>query len=137
MPQIVWFIVLPFVGIVLGALFLVCTVMIIYYKQISEGYDDKDRFVIMQKVGMSNKEVKASISSQVRIVFFLPIIVAAIHVAFAFPIITKLLALLNLVNVPLFIGCLIGTLVVFMLIYYSMFKWTSVNYYRIVGNHGR
>lgn len=128
---------LLFLGIFLGVMFLMVTCLIIYFKQISEGYDDKDRFVIMQKVGMSNKEVKASISSQVRIVFFLPIIVAAIHVAFAFPIITKLLALLNLVNVPLFIGCLIGTLVVFMLIYYSMFKWTSVNYYRIVGNHGR
>ena len=117
-------------------MFLMVTALIIYFKQISEGYDDKERFVIMQKVGMSNKEVKASIASQVRTVFLLPIIVAAIHVAFAYPIVIKLLALLNLTNAGLFRVCLIGTIVVFTGLYYFVFKCTSRSYYRIVGNHG-
>ncbi len=124
-----------FLGIFLGTMFLMVTVLIIYFKQISEGYDDKERFVIMQKVGMSNKEVKASIRSQVRTVFLLPIIVATIHVAFAYPIVIKLLALFNLTNEGLFRLCLVGTIVVFTIIYYIVFKCTSGVYYKIVGNH--
>lgn len=124
-----------FLGIFLGVMFLMVTALIIYFKQISEGYDDKERFIIMQKVGMSNKEVKASIASQVRTVFLLPIIVAAIHVAFAYPIVIKLLALLNLTNAGLFRLCLVGTIIVFTVIYYFVFKCTSRTYYKIVGNH--
>ena len=78
------------------------TVLIIYYKQISEGFDDKHRFEIMQKVGLSKTEVKKSIRSQVLMVFFLPLVTAVIHIAFAFAVITKLLALLNLTNETLF-----------------------------------
>uniref|UniRef100_UPI002608525A ABC transporter permease n=1 Tax=Clostridium sp. TaxID=1506 RepID=UPI002608525A len=94
-----------FLGIFLGTLFIMATVLIIYYKQISEGYDDKNRFEIMQKVGMSKAEVKKSIGSQVLMVFFLPLVTAVIHIAFAFKVITKLLALLNLTNITLFAIC--------------------------------
>lgn len=125
---------LLFLGIFLGIMFLMITCLIIYFKQISEGYEDKERFVIMQKVGMSKREVKSSISTQIRLVFFLPIIVAAIHVAAAYPIIVRLLAILNLSNVSLFAACLAGTILVFGVIYFVMFKLTSRSYYRIVGN---
>ena len=123
-----------FLGIFLGSMFLMVTVMIIFYKQISEGYDDRQRYEIMEKVGMSNQEVKVSIQSQVRIVFFLPLVMAAIHVTAAFPMIRRLLVLLNLSNTGLFVKCLVITLLVFMLIYYLVFCLTSRAYYRIVGN---
>lgn len=124
-----------FLGIFLGVMFLMVTGLIIYFKQISEGYDDRERFITMQKVGMSKKEVKASIASQVRLVFLLPILVAAVHMAFAYPIVVKLLALLNLSNETLFAGCLAGTILVFVGIYYFIFKCTSGAYYRIVGKN--
>lgn len=117
-----------------GVIFLMVTVMIIFYKQISEGYEDKQRYEIMEKVGMSNLEVRVSIRSQVRIVFFLPLVTAAIHTIAAFPMMTKLLQILNLTNKPLFAGCLLATFVVFAIIYYIVFKITSRSYYRIVGN---
>jgi putative ABC transport system permease protein len=123
---------LLFIGIYLGLLFLMATVLIIYYKQISEGYDDKERYQIMQKVGMSKKEVKSSIRSQVLTVFFLPLIVAIIHIAVAFKVITKLLAVLNLVNVPLFFACTIATVAVFALFYGIVFSITAREYYKIV-----
>lgn len=121
-----------FLGLFLGIMFLMVTVMIIFYKQISEGYDDRERYVIMEKVGMSNAEVKSSIQSQIRIVFFLPLVMAAVHVAAAFPMIRRLLALLNLTNVPLFVTCLIVTILVFTAIYYLVFRITSRAYYKIV-----
>ena len=123
-----------FLGIFLGAMFLMVTVMIIFYKQTSEGYDDKDRYEIMEKVGMSNAEVKKSIQSQVRMVFFLPIVTAAIHVAAAFPMLRRLLVMFNLTDTQLMIECMIGTLLVFLAIYYLVFKLTSRTYYKIVGN---
>ena len=109
------------------------TVLIIFYKQISEGYDDKERFSIMEKVGMSNDEVKATIRSQVRTVFFLPILMAAIHVGMAFPMIKRLLWLFGLSNTALFAGCMAGTILVFTLIYLLVFLKTSKTYYKIVG----
>ncbi|SHK14704.1 FtsX-like permease family protein [Desulforamulus aeronauticus] len=121
-----------FLGIFLGALFIMATVLIIYYKQVSEGYDDKARFEIMQKVGMSREEVKDSIRSQVLTVFFLPLVTAGIHIAFAFPIITKLLAVLNLTNVGLFAWCTAGTILVFALFYAIVYRLTAKVYYRIV-----
>ena len=125
---------LLFLGSFLGALFLMATVLIIYYKQISEGYEDKARFAIMEKVGMSNDEVKKSITSQVRMVFFLPIILAACHLAAAFPLLRRLLVMFNLTDVKLIVVCMVATLLVFMVIYYIVFKITSRAYYRIVGN---
>lgn len=126
-----------FLGLFLGTMFLMVTVLIIFYKQISEGYDDKMRFQIMEKVGMSNDEVKRTIRSQVRIVFFLPLITAAIHVTFAFPMINRILAVLGLTNIDLFLRCLGGTIVIFGVIYYIVFKMTSRSYYKIVGNQIR
>ena len=122
-----------FLGLFLGILFLMITVLIIFYKQISEGYDDKERFSIMEKVGMSNDEVKATIRSQVKTVFFLPILMAAIHVGMAFPMIKRLLWLFGLSNTALFAGCMAGTILVFTLIYLLVFLKTSKTYYKIVG----
>ena len=121
-----------FLGIFLGALFLMAMVLIIYYKQISEGYDDKERFAIMQKVGMSRREVKQSIRSQVMIVFFLPLVVAVVHIAMAFKVITKLLSLMNLTNVSLFMTSTIITVIVFAVFYAIVFAITAKEYYRIV-----
>lgn len=123
---------LLFLGIFLGALFLMATVLIIYYKQISEGYDDKERFEIMQKVGMSKKEIRKTIRSQVLMVFFLPLAAAVIHIAFAFPMITKLLAVLNLKNTALFMLSTIMTILVFAVIYAIIFSLTAREYYKIV-----
>lgn len=122
-----------FLGLFLGILFLMITVLIIFYKQISEGYDDKERFSIMETVGMSNDEVKATIRSQVRTVFFLPILMAAVHVGMAFPMIKRLLSLFGLSNTALFAGCMAGTILVFTLIYLLVFLKTSKTYYKIVG----
>lgn len=109
------------------------TVLIIFYKQISEGFEDKERFAIMQNVGMSKKEVKRSIRSQIQIVFFLPLVTAAIHVFAAFPMIKRLLVVLNLSNDTLFARCLIGTILAFGVIYFMVFSITSKTYYRILG----
>ena len=126
-----------FLGLFLGTMFLMVTVLIIFYKQISEGYDDKMRFQIMEKVGMSNREVKRSIRSQVRIVFFLPLVTAAIHVGFAFPMISRILKIFGLTNITLFVECMAGTILIFGAIYYFVFKMTSRTYYKIVGNQIR
>lgn len=121
-----------FIGIYLGSLFVMATVLIIYYKQISEGYDDRERYQIMQKVGMSKKEVKRSIRSQVLSVFFMPLIVAVIHVAVAFKVMTKILGVLNLTNVPLFAGCTVITIGVFAVFYIIVYSITAKEYYRLV-----
>ena len=121
-----------FIGIYLGSMFIMATVLIIYYKQISEGYDDRERYQIMQKVGMSKKEVKRSIRSQVLSVFFLPLVVAVIHVAVAFKVMTKILGVLNLTNVLLFAVCTIITIAVFAVFYIIVYSITAKEYYRIV-----
>ena len=121
-----------FIGIYLGSMFIMATVLIIYYKQISEGYDDRERYQIMQKVGMSKKEVKHSIRSQVLSVFFLPLVVAVIHVAAAFKVMTKILGVLNLTNVSLFAVCTIITIAVFAAFYIIVYSITAKEYYRIV-----
>lgn len=121
-----------FLGIFLGILFIMATVLIIYYKQISEGYDDKERFEIMQKVGMSRQEVKASIRSQVLTVFFLPLVTAGIHVSFALSVILKLLALLNMDNTNLFLLCTLGVFLLFALCYGVIYTLTAKAYYKIV-----
>lgn len=121
-----------FLGLFFGTLFLMITVLIIYYKQISEGYEDRERFHIMTKVGMSRKEVKASINSQVCTVFFLPIVVAVIHLFGAFPMLELMLSAFNLYNEKLFLICLFGTVAVFAIIYFVVYKLTSKSYYKIV-----
>ena len=123
---------LLFLAIFLGILFMLATTLIIYYKQISEGYDDKERFEIMQKVGMSKQEVKKAIKSQIVLVFSLPLITAIIHIAFSFKIITKILAVLNLTNVTLFIICTVITIAVFSIAYRIVYALTARTYYKIV-----
>ena len=121
-----------FLGIFLGLLFIMATVLIIYYKQMSEGYEDAGRFRIMQQVGMSRQEVKASIHSQIVTVFFLPLVMAGIHIAFAFKMITRLLSLFGLYNVRLFAVCCLGVFLVFALAYAVIYSLTARAYYRIV-----
>lgn len=121
-----------FLGIFLGTMFLIVTVMIIFYKQITEGYDDRERYQILEKVGMSSREVKDTIKSQIRIVFVLPIFAAAVHVTAAFPMVNRILKMLNLNNEKLFAGCLAATIIAFAVIYYLVFKVTSRAYYKIV-----
>lgn len=122
-----------FLGVFLGTLFIIATILIIYYKQVSEGYDDKDRFQIMQNVGMSHSEVKKSIHSQILTVFFLPLIVAGVHIAFAFPIMSNILAMLGLVNNSLYIMCTIACFLIFTIIYGIIYSLTAKTYYKIVG----
>ena len=121
-----------FIGIFLGLLFTVAMILLIYYKQITEGYYDRDRYVIMQNVGMSQKDVKASIHSQILTVFFLPLITAGIHLIFAYPIVEKILAILNLSNTRLYVYCTIGCFAVFSLLYVAVYGWTAKLYYSIV-----
>lgn len=121
-----------FIGIFLGILFVMATALIIYYKQISEGFDDKERFEIMQKVGMSDREVKASIRSQILTMFFLPPILAGIHVVAAYPMITKLLVLVNLLNVKFYMICTVVCFLIFMLMYFLIYLFTARTYYKIV-----
>ena len=121
-----------FLGIFLSILFIMATILIIYYKQISESYDDKERYEIMQNVGMSHTEVKRTIRSQVLTVFFLPLIVAGVHVAFAFPIMSRVLSLLGLMNVTLYITCTVICFLVFALMYGIIFAITSRLYYKTV-----
>ena len=121
-----------FLGLFLGVLFIMGTVLIIYYKQITEGYEDKERFEVMQKVGMSREEVKKSIRSQVLTVFFLPLGTAAIHIAVAFRFIAKLLGVFSLNNTALFAWCTVGTVLVFALFYALIYAITARVYYKIV-----
>lgn len=123
---------LLFLGIFLGLLFIMATVLIIYYKQIAEGYEDKERFNIMQKVGMSHAEVKQAIRSQVLTVFFLPLVTAILHIVVAFKVITELLSALNLNNIPLFAVCTALTILVFAVFYIIVYLLTARTYYRIV-----
>ncbi len=123
---------LLFLGIFLGGLFLVGTAMIIYYKQISEGYEDKERYEIMRKVGMSKKEVKSSIRRQILMVFFLPLLMACLHIGMAFPLMKRLLMLMQMDNTQLFILCTVATVAVFALVYLLIYSVTAKSYYRIL-----
>ncbi|NLV87501.1 MAG: ABC transporter permease, partial [Clostridiales bacterium] len=121
-----------FLGLFLGLVFLIAAVLIIYYKQLSEGYDDRERFEIMQKVGLSQDEIKKAIHSQILLVFFLPLAMAVLHIAFAFKMITKLLMVMGLTNLSLFALCVLGTIAVFAVIYGLVYSLTAKSYYRIV-----
>lgn len=123
---------LLFLGIILGLVCLFATVLIVYYKQISEGYEDRVRFQIMQKVGMSRREVKSTINSQVLLVFFLPLVVAGMHLAFAFPILEKMLHVLLLSSTSLFVVCSLVTFGVFAAVYTLIYMATARTYYKIV-----
>lgn len=121
-----------FLGIILGIVFIFAAVLIMYYKQVSEGYEDQSRFEIMQKVGMTKREIKKSINSQMLTVFFMPLIAAGVHLAFAFPMIYKMLILFGLVNKVFLIMVTVGCFLLFALLYMLVYKITSRAYYSIV-----
>lgn len=123
---------LLFIGIFLGSLFLMGTAMIIYYKQISEGYEDQKRFEIMQKVGLSRREVRSSVRRQILMVFFLPLLMAMLHITMAFPMIRRMLLLFGMTNTKLFIGCTAGTVLIFSVVYGLIYLMTARSYYHIV-----
>ena len=123
-----------FIGIVLSAVFIFAAVLIIYYKQISEGYEDSRSFEVMRKVGMTRKEIKKSINSQLLVVFFIPLIFAGAHLAFAFPVIGKIMALFGLYNNGLFILTTLISYAVFAVFYVLVYKVTSNVYYNIVSD---
>ena len=125
-----------FLGILLSIVFLFAAVLIIYYKQISEGYEDQKRFEIMQKVGMTRKNIRKSINSQLLTVFFLPLVGAGVHLAFAFPMIRRMLILFNLTNTRLLVETTGITFLAFALIYTLVYRKTSNAYYAIVSGEG-
>lgn len=128
---------LLFIGIFLGILFMMATVLIIYYKQITEGYEDQFRFEIMQNVGMSRREVKGTIRTQVLSVFYLPLGMACVHTAFAFPIIARLLTLLNMTNTTLLLWGMAITIIIFTIFYTIIYALTAQLYYKIVSVKNR
>ena len=121
-----------FLGILLGLLFLMATVLIIYYKQIIEGYDDRSRFQIMRQVGMSKKLISSSVRSQVLTMFLLPLGMAAVHLCFAFPLLTRVLKALMLDNVSVFFWCTLITFAAFVVVYVLVYAITARVYYRTV-----
>lgn len=121
-----------FLGILLSIVFLMATVLIIYYKQVSEGYEDQGRFAIMQKVGMSKADIRRNVNSQVLTVFFLPLLTAVLHLCFAFPMVKKLLMLFNLQNMPLMLTVTAATVLAFGILYGLIYKLTANAYYTIV-----
>ena len=125
---------LLFLGAMLSIVFIFAAVLIIYYKQISEGYEDQSRFDIMQKVGMTKREIRKSINSQLLIVFFLPLVAAGIHLTFAFPFVHKILLLFNLMNAKLLIATTAITFLIFAAFYMLVYRITSNAYYKIVAD---
>ena len=123
-----------FIGFFLGMIFLLATVLIIYYKQVTEGYDDRKRFVIMQDIGLSQAEVKKTIRTQVLLVFFLPLGAAGLHMAMAFKVLVKMMALFSAYNIKLFSLCIGLTVAVFALVYFLVYTITARIYYKIVSN---
>ncbi len=123
---------LLFLGVFVGALFLMGAVMIIYYKQVSEGFDDRKRFQIMQKVGMSRKEIRQTIQSQVVTVFFLPLAVAVVHTMVAFPLTRRIMAMLNFPDSNLFLVATAITIAAFAVVYLIVYVLTARAYYKIV-----
>lgn len=121
-----------FLGIFLGSIFIMAMVLIMYYKQISEGYEDRARFQIMQQVGLPKKEIRRSINAQILVVFFAPLIVAGIHVAFDFNLVRMLLTLFGMFNWKLAALCTLATFAVFALLYAAVYALTARTYYKIV-----
>ena len=121
-----------FLAILLSIVFLAAAVLILYYKQISEGYEDQARFEIMQRVGMTKTDIRKSINSQLLLVFFLPLLFAGLHLGFAFPFVHKMLVLFNLTNLKLLIGTTVITFAVYAVFYAIVYRVTSNSYYSIV-----
>ena len=121
-----------FIGIVLSVVFVAAAALIVYYKQVSEGYEDQSRFAIMRKVGMTKTDIKKSINSQILTVFFAPLLMAGMHLIFAFPMVWQILQMFNLRNLKLVIVTNIASFLVFCLFYVVIYKFTACAYYGIV-----
>lgn len=121
-----------FIGMMLSVIFIAAAALIIYYKQVSEGYEDQSRFAIMRKVGMTQRDIKRSVNSQILTVFFLPLLMAGVHLAFAFPMVWQLLTMFNLTNKRLAICTNIGAFLIFCVFYVVIYRFTAHAYYRIV-----
>lgn len=126
-----------FVGILLSIVFLAAAALIIYYKQISEGYEDQARFAILQKVGMTEKDIRKSIDSQVLTVFFAPLLFAGLHMTFAFPMVWRMLQLFRMQNMTLIVLVTLGVFGVFGVFYAAIYRLTAGAYYRIVSGGKR
>lgn len=121
-----------FIGMILSAMFIAAAALIIYYKQVSEGYEDQSRFAIMRKVGMTRQDIKKSVNSQILTVFFIPLLLAGVHLAFAFPMVWQLLTMFSLTNKRLVIFTNIGAFLIFCVFYVVIYRFTAHAYYRIV-----
>lgn len=123
-----------FIAVLLGTVFTIAAVLIIYYKQVTEGYEDQSRFAIMQKVGMTKQEIRKSINSQILTVFFLPLLTAGLHLCFAFPLLHKILKVFSITDLRFLITVTSVTYIVFALFYVAVYRITSHSYYRIVAD---
>lgn len=121
-----------FLGILLSVVFLFATLLMLYYKQVVEGYEDASRFAIMQRVGMTKRDIRESVNAQMLLVFLLPLAAAALHLAFAQPMVWQILQIFGIQNLTLFLGVTGAALLVFALLYCAMYRLTSNAYYRIV-----
>ena len=126
-----------FIGMILSAMFIAAAALIIYYKQVSEGYEDQSRFAIMRKVGMTRQDIKKSVNSQILTVFFIPLLLAGVHLAFAFPLVWQLLTMFSLTNKRLAICTNIGAFLIFCVFYVVIYRFTAHAYYRIVSGSER
>ena len=126
-----------FLGIIFGSVFILAAVLIMYYKQISEGYDDRARFDILRKVGMNDRDIRRAVNSQVLTVFFAPLITAGVHMAFAFPMLTKLLGLFGVRDTGFLTVVTLVCFGVFAAMYTLVYLITSRSYYRIVSSDGK
>ena len=123
-----------FLGIILSIVFIAAAALIIYYKQLSEGYEDQSRFGVMQKVGMTKKEIRRAVNSQVITVFFAPLALAGVHLAFAFPFVQKIVRLFGVFNTRLLILTSIICFLAFALFYVFVYRRTAKAYYSIVSD---
>lgn len=123
---------LLFIGILFSLIFLMCLILIMYYKQVSEGYEDKESFAVMQKVGMGDREIKATIRRQILMVFFLPLAGAVLHTSAGMFMVSRLLGTLHLFNTPLITSCALGVTALFILLYGASYMLTAKTYYGIV-----
>ena len=121
-----------FIGIFLSIIFMVGTVLVIYYKQISEGYEDRERFIILQKVGLDQKQIKQTINKQVLTVFFLPLLFAFLHLAFAYHMLSLILKVIGVLDATMMLTVTLSICTIFLIIYVLIFMITSRSYRKIV-----
>jgi len=121
-----------FIGIFLSIIFMVGTVLVIYYKQISEGYEDRERFIILQKVGLDQKQIKQTINKQVLTVFFLPLLFAFLHLAFAYHMLSLILKVIGVLDATMMLTVTLSICAIFLIVYVLIFMITSRSYRKIV-----